>query len=246
MLAYHYLMSDNNQKAFQYLKLSGNKASSKYANQEAYNYYKESFNVLGKLPENSENKKLMLDLALLIIKPIVLIGFPEEAKDIVHHSEILAKELGDKSSSELFYSWIMGYYILRGNIVEAIKYVEPRLLEARKNMALESIAAFATPLIIAYNRHGQSLKIMETLPSIITMIEKNNKQNETFGTPQNLYSWFCSFNGAARAFIGSFEKSREYLDKGLNFAKKVDNIINLATSEFCYSSYYISVRLKVK
>ena len=40
ILAYHYSNSENDEKAYQYLKLSGDKAVRNYANNDAFRYYK--------------------------------------------------------------------------------------------------------------------------------------------------------------------------------------------------------------
>jgi len=42
MLAYHYSRSDNHSKAYQYLRLSGERALRNYANWEAFRFYKEA------------------------------------------------------------------------------------------------------------------------------------------------------------------------------------------------------------
>jgi class 3 adenylate cyclase len=56
-LAYHYSQSDNFQKAYDYLKLSGGKAANNYANNEAIRFYKEAIRMLDAQPESLENKK---------------------------------------------------------------------------------------------------------------------------------------------------------------------------------------------
>jgi class 3 adenylate cyclase len=48
MLAYHYYKSENLEKAYQYLKLSGNKATKNYSNSEALRFYEEAIQMLGK------------------------------------------------------------------------------------------------------------------------------------------------------------------------------------------------------
>jgi hypothetical protein len=60
-LAYHYSQSNNFQKAYEYLKLSGDKAARNYANQEAIRFYREAIQALDALPECQENKKEKLE-----------------------------------------------------------------------------------------------------------------------------------------------------------------------------------------
>ena len=61
-LAYHYSQSDNFQKAYEYLKLSGDKAAKNYANNEAIRFYKEAIRMLDAQPESLENKKEKLEV----------------------------------------------------------------------------------------------------------------------------------------------------------------------------------------
>jgi predicted ATPase len=50
MLAYNYSKSENPEKAYKYLKLSGNKATRNYSNWEALRFYREAIDVLTKMP----------------------------------------------------------------------------------------------------------------------------------------------------------------------------------------------------
>ena len=240
MLAYHYLMSDNYQKASEYLKLSGNKAFSKYANEKAYHYYKEALNTLKKLPDTVDRKKEEIEIGLLMLNPIALIGFQEdETKDIIINSQRLAKELGDKESEFFFFNYILGYYLLRGDAKEVIKYGEPLLLEAQKNDDFERIIALSWNLDFVNALMGNHLKIVDTAPGIIEMLEKKNKQNEYFGNPFNVYSIMCGQCGLSYAYIGKFEDAKKYLDKGLNFSLNLNDVLNIVMCEFLYAQYYL-------
>ena len=238
MLAYHYLMSDNYQKASEYLKLSGNKAFSKYANQEAYNYYKEALNTLKKLPDTVDRKKEELEIGLLMLNTMAIVGFPEEAQNITINSQKLAKELGDKESEFFFSNYILGYYFFKGNQKEVIKYGEPLLLEAQKNDDFERIIGLSWTLNLTNFAMGNFLKILDTAPGIIEMLEKNNQQNEYFGVPFNVYSNMCSLCGSCYAYVGKFEDARKYLEKGLNFSLNLNNVLNIFGSESLYMNYY--------
>jgi len=66
MLAHHYSRSENLEKAYQYLKLSGEKTSQHYSNRESFRFYKEAIGVLNKLPDIEENKRRMIEVLLLM------------------------------------------------------------------------------------------------------------------------------------------------------------------------------------
>ena len=77
MLAYHYSKSENFEKAYEYLKLSGNKAVRNYSNWEALGYYREAIRVLTGMPETEENKKEQIEICFLMAGPMAPLGYPE-------------------------------------------------------------------------------------------------------------------------------------------------------------------------
>jgi predicted ATPase len=95
MLAYHYSKSDNFEKAFQYLKLSGLKAVEKHSLVEALSHYKEAKYALEQVPDSREIKKEKLQLILLMTWPLRLLGFPENSLEILKEGEGVSNELGD-------------------------------------------------------------------------------------------------------------------------------------------------------
>jgi len=66
MLAYHYSRGDNLEKAYQYLKLSGDKATRNYASFEAINFYQGAIDLLKRGPDTDENRRKGIDIRLLM------------------------------------------------------------------------------------------------------------------------------------------------------------------------------------
>ncbi len=64
------------QKAYEYLKLSGEKAAKNYANNEAIGFYKEALRMLDAQPESVENKKEKLAVYLMMSSPVHVFGLP--------------------------------------------------------------------------------------------------------------------------------------------------------------------------
>ena len=77
MLAYHYSKSDTSLKAYTYMKLSGGKAFKAYANQDAFQFYKEALDTLKKLPDNLENKTATIEAMMLMHNTMFMLGYPE-------------------------------------------------------------------------------------------------------------------------------------------------------------------------
>jgi predicted ATPase len=113
MLAYHYSKSDNLEKAYQYLKVSGKKAAKKHSNREAYLNYKEAINALNKLPLTEDNKRGQIEIIHLMGNSIKFLGFPKDACEIYQRGEKFAKELGDEQSRAAFFS--AGLFFKQGN-----------------------------------------------------------------------------------------------------------------------------------
>ena len=74
MLAYHYSKSDNLEKAFQYMKLSGKRAKLSFSNWEAFHYYGRAIEVLKKIPETEENNSEKLKVINSIFTPMAQLG----------------------------------------------------------------------------------------------------------------------------------------------------------------------------
>ena len=65
VLAHHYSKSENTERAFHYLKLSGDKSQHSYSNWEAFRFYKEAIDILNKEPDTIENKRMGIQTCLL-------------------------------------------------------------------------------------------------------------------------------------------------------------------------------------
>jgi len=74
MLAYHYSKSGNLEKTYQYLKLSADKASRRYANRESFYFYREAVNILNKIPEIEVNRKRLIEVSVIRLKGMLSRG----------------------------------------------------------------------------------------------------------------------------------------------------------------------------
>ena len=96
MLSHHYSMSGNTRKAYDYLKLSGNKATRSHSMWEALRFYKKAIERLKELPQTEGNKGEHIELVKIAEGPIRLLGYPENSLKILQDGESLAEELGDR------------------------------------------------------------------------------------------------------------------------------------------------------
>jgi hypothetical protein len=239
-LAYQYSKTDNHPKAYEYLKLSGIKAFSNYANQESYNFFKEALQSLDQSPDTDENKKEKIKLILLINNPSVLLGYPEGSFEILKTGEELCRELQDHKSLASFYGYISTYYTLKDMVLEALEFTEPRFVEAIRTKDVNLIAPLSWGLIAIYSQTGDQYKILDQIPEVIDLLETNRKEYEFFDLPFNMYAHLIDNIGLSLASTGSLKEGKTYLEKGSAFAHKINDINMMGESEICYAYYYLT------
>ena len=240
VLAHHYSRSENLDKAYQYLKLSGDKAQSSYSNWEAFRFYREAIDVLNKLAETEENRRRGIEVRLSMGGPIIVLAYPEDSLQILQDGERLSKELGDKRSLATFCAGIGICYTVRGDPLQAIEYSEKSFREAEKIEDIELMAPIGFDLCSSYNIAGEYLKIVEVAPKAIALFEETGRESEFFGGPFNfnIYSALCAFYGHAMGYLGNFAEGEALCEKALRFAHGIDSLYSLAYIEVLYSGLY--------
>jgi tetratricopeptide (TPR) repeat protein len=231
ILAYHYSRSDNLEKAYQYLKLSGSKTTRNYSNWEAFRYYKEAIKVLNQLPETQDNKRKQIEVILLMATPMLLLGYPEDSLRILQEGERLCKEVGDKKSLAILYSLIGIYYTHKGRPLDAITNSEIGFEQSQKIQDIELMAPIARGLCISYLAVGEFRKTIDVAPKVIDLLEKTQRESDFFGAPFNTYSLLCAYYGLSLAMLGNFEKGTAYLERGLRVILAINHLASLGVAE---------------
>jgi tetratricopeptide (TPR) repeat protein len=237
MMAYHYSRSENLEKAYQYLKLSGNKATKNYSNSEAFRFYKKAINLLTKMPETEENKREQIKVRLLVAVPMFLLGFPEDSLEILQKGERLSKALGDEKGLAQFLSQIGQFYSFKGeDFLLGLQYYEAAFKEAEKLDDIELMAPMAADLCLLYWRAGECSKIIDVAPKVIALLDKTKMQFESFGKPFNVYSVLHAWHARIMGWLGRFEEGEILFDKGLHFALDIKDLTALAWIEAHYGA----------
>jgi class 3 adenylate cyclase/tetratricopeptide (TPR) repeat protein len=240
ILAHHYSKSECHEKAHQYLKLAGNKAAKNYSNWEAFRFYKQAINVLSKLPETEENQREQIDVLLLIAASMFTLGYPENSLEILQQGEKLSEALGDEKSHAHFLSLMAQFHGFKGeDLLLGIKYSEDSLKEAEKIDDLELIAPIGMELCMAYWRVGECLKLNNVASKVITLIEKSERQHESFRRPYNVYSMLLAYYAASMGMLGKFEEGSILCEKGVKVASDLKDLLALGLLESCYGTLYV-------
>jgi tetratricopeptide (TPR) repeat protein len=235
MLAYHYSRSENPEKAYLYLKLAGSKATRNYSNWEALRFYKEAIDVLEKMPGTEENKREQINVRLSMAVPLTLLGYPKDSLKIFKEGQGLSKKLGDEKSLARFLGMMGFYYMLKGgDILLGVKYLEDSFKEAEKIGDIELMAPMSIDLFNTIFFLGEFFKIIEEAAKVIALLDKTQRQSESFGRPWNTYSMLHAWSGTAKCMLGNFEEGEVLFEKGLNFALEIQNVQSLSFIEFLY------------
>jgi class 3 adenylate cyclase/tetratricopeptide (TPR) repeat protein/energy-coupling factor transporter ATP-binding protein EcfA2 len=239
MLAYHYSKSDNLDKAYQYLKLSGNKAMSSYSNMEAFHFYKDAINTLKQKPETERNKKERLDVILLMDIPMRLSAYPEDSLKFLEEGERLCKELEDKKSLAAISNFIGMFHAFTGDAALGRKFQEASFEVAEKIQDIEITAPVCWGLCLSYMWEGEFGKIVNIAPRVIDSLEKTQREHEFFGFPNNIYSGLQGIYGYSMGALGEFTKGEQLCEKALYFAHKINNLFSIGIVELLYGMLFI-------
>jgi tetratricopeptide (TPR) repeat protein len=237
MLAYHFSKSENFEKAFQYLKLSGLKAVEKHSLIEALSHYKEAKYALEQVPVSREIKKEKLQLILLMTLPLRLLGFPEGSLEIFKEGESISNELEDIISITTLEARMAVCYSHQGNHSEGVRYAESAFEKASKIQSIDLLAPVGLNLCNSYSNSGYFYKIVDVAPGIIKLIEKEKREPDFFNMPMNVYSAFCVYMGFGSGFLGNFKQGETFCEKGLQYALQLGEPRSIAYVELWYGLF---------
>jgi len=237
MLAYHFSKSENFEKAFQYLKLSGLKDVEKHSLIEALGHYKEARYALDQVPDSKEIKLEKLQLILLMALPLRLLGFPKDSLEILKEGESISNELGDITSTTILESRIAICYMQQGNHSEGLLYAERAFEKASKIQNIDLLAPVGLNLCNSYHNSGHFYKTVDVASDIIKLIAKEKREPDFFNMPMNVYSAFCVYLGLGMGSLGKFKQGETFCGKGLQFALQLGEPRSIAYVELWYSIF---------
>lgn len=238
MLAYHYTKSENKDKAYQYLKMSGMKAARSSSLWEAFRFFRDAISVLKGQSTSPSNVAEQIEVTLNMIPPMLSLGFPEDSLYWLQNGESLAKEVNDIRGLIPLCSAIGLYFSIKGDTLRGLQYNEECFKVAEQEQNIDLMAPVAFDLCSNYSARGEFVKVSAIAPGIMTRLEESGKESEGFGRGYNLYSALAAFYGFSTTFVGEYDKGRLIFDKGLAFAEKIGNLYSLGLIEVFYAYSY--------
>jgi tetratricopeptide (TPR) repeat protein len=238
ILAYHYSQGDNSQKAYAYLKLSGDKAAKNYANNEAVRFYKEAIRALDTQPESLENKKEKLKVHLVMSTPLMILSYPEGSLEILQNGERLAQELGDEEGLVTIQVRLSLYHTFAGNISLGMEYGEKCFNSAEKIKDVRIIVESANQLCNTYWFTGDLPKVMDIGGKALHLLEENHMERDVFGRGDELcmYSAISAWYGSSLGWMGRFKEGADVIDKGFRIACEVKDKFMMGFTQEMFSA----------
>ena len=231
LLAYHYSKSDNTEKAYLYLKLSGTKAVQNSSQWEAFRFYKDAIDLLDKTEQTDAVRAEQMEIRLLAASPMLSLSFPEDSLRILQDGEKLARQMRAAKYITSFCSVIGLCYSIKGDLPAGMKYGETCFRIAEKTGDVELIAPIAFDLGSNYMARGDFLKLTSVTPRVLSLIEKEGKEYDCFDRGYNIYSALLGFHGFGAGYTGDFEKACLLCSKGRDVAARIENLYSLGLIE---------------
>ncbi len=215
ILAYHYIHSDQQNKAIEYALLAGDQAAGLFANTEATAYYEQAFTISQTLPESSRTKKWQIDAALRLAS--VGITRQDIERDLKNLEQVrdLAETLNDEPSLARILYWLGRIHYVLWSPQTAMKYAKKSLMIAD---SLGDDALAAPPV----NLMGRVYYQVSEFVQAIQFLERSVEQMRQIGNRVE-ESTASALSGYVLAFLGEFDRAYVHADHSIKLAQKIQN-----------------------
>ena len=230
MLALHYSRSEEQEKAYHYLKLSGDKAYSRFANWESYRYYREAIAVCNRLPQTESVRKKGVEARFCLFPPAIYLGFPEDSLQFFKEGADESRKLGELLRAAEFEARLTSVYAFKGKPILAAQHGERCFEEAERTADLDMMAGVARDLCAAYAFRGAYRKVLILTSKVIPLLEKENR-HEVYGKSGNFHGRLCIWAGMALGYLGRFGEGIASCEKARRAALRYNNTAGIGFSE---------------
>ena len=188
VLAYHHDRSEDAQKAYEYLRLSGEKAIRTHFLWEAYDYFKKALGALDRLPHADNPRQQELEVLHLMVIPIIGLGLPEDSLAYLEKGVSVSTALDDHSSMTRFYGNIGVFYMNRGDYDQGTAYTQRAFETAERIGDVDAMAQTGPDLCQDSMNAGKFKETIQVATRIIDAVENAGRESDYFGGMTNIYS----------------------------------------------------------
>jgi class 3 adenylate cyclase/tetratricopeptide (TPR) repeat protein len=235
MLGYHYSVSGNPAKAYEYLKRSAKKAVRNNSLSEAVRYYAEAMTALSQMSETDENKREQIDLVLSMRAPMARFGYAEEYLPMLLKIEKLTKEISDVKKNLRIRSTLGAYYIYRGGDPQlGWKYLEESFAHQDITEDVTLMVPIGFDLCASSLVSGDFNRVNLIAPVMINLIERCHTQTEVYNRLSGAHAQILAQLGASTNSCVDSNQGELFFKKALSIARKIDNLAPKAYVKWIY------------
>jgi class 3 adenylate cyclase/tetratricopeptide (TPR) repeat protein len=216
-LAYHFALGRSKNKAVKYLVKAGEKSLGRYAVDEAHEYYKKAYDILGpKEDKTQEEKKLFMDMLNSWGYVYYSLGDMKAFMSLFESHKALAESLGDKARLGMFYAWLGIANCIAGQQKDSYDYLLSSL-ELGERASDQKVVGYSCawlPWTCAY------LGLFEE-----GLVYGRRAQEISESFPSDQYLFFKSLGGMCfiYAWQGNTKKVFEGAKRLLDYGEKTSN-----------------------
>jgi tetratricopeptide (TPR) repeat protein len=235
LLAHHYALSENWEKAVHFGRLAAEKAHKLSQFQQAVTIYEQTAGWLLKLPENKIRQENLVDIQQEICWSYIGLGQFEKAGEVGLQAETTAKLLDDRVRLGITYLGIGTAYVYQGNFKETEHYSLQAIQHLEGTSEERELAIANLVLGACYIGQGMWRKSEQRFAKAITTFEKLEKKTEyVMGWNALPYTILCGQLGYNLGIMGRVTEGKELFERG--FASELEQVSNL-TTKMAYCSW---------
>jgi class 3 adenylate cyclase/tetratricopeptide (TPR) repeat protein/ribosomal protein L40E len=228
-LAHHYSMSDDAEKAIEYLLKSADKAKSMFANEYAIHCFNQAISLIEKMPDTKEHKEQKLDALMKLAKVYFTIGQHDKAIEVAEDAIKIAEEISTPRMVARLCYQIADALLILNKFDEAAVWSEKGLRALGDDKICPEAALLNFCAFLAYYSLGNELKSKEYQAKNVDMIRK-------IGYFDEIYKIY----GGIRWSSGKAEDAIAWEHEWIEVCSQHNNQLGLAEGYIYlgYDSYY--------
>jgi len=236
LLAHHYGLAENWEKAAHFGRLAAEKARKLTHFQQAATLYEQATEWLVKLPENKMRQESLVDLRLEICQSDIGLGQFEKAVEVGLQAETTAEVLNDRARLGMAYLGICTAYVYQGNFKKTEQYAL-KAIDNLEGTDEEHTLALAEALLgVCYFGQGLWRKSEPHISKAVGAYERLNKKTEYVIAWNGVaYTVGCGQLGYNLGVMGRITEAKEFFEKG--YAPEQEQVSNLQT-KMVYCSWH--------
>jgi len=227
LLAYHYVRSDNEEKAVEYLDLANQKTSKANAMEEAKAYFEQAMRLLDILPDDRRNRERRVSLLVNQMEVFLFLMESAHYKGLLMRYESLAEEMENPKLLGSFRAQMSVCEYVPGNLDQSIQHATDALEICKTTVNAQFAGVAYTVLIASLYQRGH--------------LERAASMKEAFlhdmGTHFDLryYATALTHASFALSWLGRWEEAAADCEKVFDAGLKSSN-----NAIMCYGAWGLS------